>query len=130
MKMSVLHQAILYGALMLLGLSLVIPGLVDALRPTTGSKWLIAADVDAKGHLRGLNGMMTAIGAIALWACWDLQNARSLVEALGAVMVFVAAARIYSMAVDGFPNLSGKLYVSVEAALGGIFLAWPPPIGA
>src|SRR5258708_4303311 len=130
MKMSVLHQAILYGALMLLGLSLVIPGLVDALRPTTGSKWLIAADVDAKGHLRGLNGMMTAMGAFGLWAWWDLKNARFVVEALGAVMVLVAAARIYSMAVDGFPTLSGKLYVGVEGARGAFFLAWPPPIGA
>jgi len=128
--MSALHRAILYVSLVFLGLSLVVPGLMDALRPTTGSKWLIAADVDAKGHLRGLNAMMAAIGAIALWACWDLPNARSLVEALGAVMVFVAAARIYSMVVDGFPNLTGRLYLGVEAMLGAIFLAWPPPIVA
>ena len=128
--MSAVHQAILYVSLVFLGLSLVVPGLTDTLRTATGSKWLIAADVDAKGHLRGLNGMMTAIGAIALWACWDLPNARSLVEALGAVMVFVAAARAYSLAVDGFPNLTGKLYLGVEAALGAIFLAWPPPIVA
>ena len=86
---------------MLLGLSLVIPGLVDALRPTTGTRWLIAADVDAKGHLRGLNGMMAAIGVIALWACCDLQNARSLVEALGAVMVLVAVLKICATACSG-----------------------------
>jgi hypothetical protein len=128
--MSVVHQAILYVSLVFLGLSLVLPGLTDTLRPATGSTWLIAADVDAKGHLRGLNGMMTAIGAIALWACWDLPNARPLVEALGAVMVFVAAARIYSTVVDGFPNLTGKLYLGVEAVLGTIFLGWPPPIAA
>ena len=128
--MSAVHQAILYVSLVFLGLSLVVPGLMDALRPTTGSKWLIAADVDAKGHLRGLNAMMAAIGAIALWACWDLPNARSLVEALGAVMVFVAAARLYSMVVDGFPSLTGKLYLGVEAVLGTIFLGWPPPIAA
>jgi uncharacterized protein YjeT (DUF2065 family) len=128
--MSAVHQAILYASLVFLGLSLVVPGLMDTLGPTTGSKWLIAVNVDAKAHLRGLNGMMIAIGAIALWACWDLPNARSLVEALGAVLVFVAAARIYSMVVDGFPNLTGKLYLGVEAALGAIFLAWPPPIVA
>jgi len=128
--MSAVHQAILYVSLVFLGLSLVVPGLLDALRPTTGSKWLIAADVGAKGHLRGLNGMMTAIGAIALWACWDLPNARPQVEALGAVMVFVAAARIYSIVVDGLPNLTGKLYLGVEAGLGTIFLGWPPPIVA
>ena len=106
--MSAVHQAILYVSLVFLGSSLVIPGVGDTLRVTTGSKWLIASDIDAKGHLRGLNGMMAAIGAIALWACWDLPNAQSLVEALGAVMAFVAAARIYSMVVDGFPNLTGK----------------------
>ena len=128
--MSAAHQAILYVSLMSLGLSLVVPGLTDTLRRATGSKWLIAADVGAKGHLRGLNGMMTAIGAIALWACWDLPNAGPLVEALGAVMVFVAAARIYSMVVDGFPNLTGQLYLGVEATLGAVFLAWPPPIVA
>jgi hypothetical protein len=127
--MSAVHQAILYASLAFLSLSLVIPGLIDTLRASTGTNWLIAVDVNAKGHLRGLNGMMTALGAIALWACWDLPNARPLVEALGAVMAFVAAARLYSMAVDGFPNLAGKLYLLVEAALGTIFLSWPPPIG-
>jgi hypothetical protein len=128
--MSALHRAILYVSLVFLGLSLVVPGLTDTLRTATASKCLIAADVDAKGHLRGLNAMMAAIGAIALWACWDLPNARSLVEALGAVMVFVAAARLYSMVVDGFPSLTGKLYLGIEAALGTIFLGWPPPIVA
>jgi len=128
--MGALHQTILYASLVFLGLSLTIPGLIETLRTTTGSTWLIAADVNAKGHLRGLNGMMTAVGAIALWACWALPEARSLVEALGAVMAFVAASRIYSMAVDGLPNLTAKLYLGIEAALGAIFLGWPPPIGA
>jgi hypothetical protein len=45
-------------------------------------------------------------------------------------MVFVVAARIYSMVVDRFPNLTGKLYLGVEAARGTIFLGWPPPIVA
>jgi hypothetical protein len=128
--MRALHQTILYASLVFLGLSLTIPGLIETLRTTTGSTWLIAADVNAKGHLRGLNGMMTAVGVIALWACWDLSAARSLIEALGAVMAFVAASRIYSMAVDGLPNLTGKLYLGIEAALGAIFLGWPPPICA
>jgi hypothetical protein len=56
--MSAVHQAILYVSLVFLGLSLVFPGLTDTLRVTTGSKWLVAADVEAKGHLRGLNAMM------------------------------------------------------------------------
>ena len=127
--MSPVHQAILYLSLVFLGLSLVIPGLFDVLRPTAGSKWLIAADADARGHLRGLSGMMAALGTIALWACWDLPNARSVVEVLGVVMVFVAAARIYSMVVDGSPRLAGKLYLGAEAALAMVFLSWPPPNG-
>ena|SRR5579859_7018483 len=128
--MGALHQTILYASLVFLGLSLTIPGLIETLKTTTGSAWLIAADVNAKGHLRGLNGMMTAVGVLALWVCWDLPEARSLVEALGAVMAFVAASRIYSMAVDGLPGLTGTLYLGIEAALGAIFLGWPPPIGA
>jgi hypothetical protein len=44
------------------------------------------------------------------------------------VMAFVAAARAYSMAVDGIPNLPGRLYLGVEATLAIIFLSWPPPI--
>jgi len=43
-------------------------------------------------------------------------------------MAFIAASRIYSMAVDGLPNVTGKLYLGVEAALGAIFLGWPSPI--
>ena len=125
--MGALHQTILYASLVFLGLSLTIPGLIETLRPTTGSRWLIAADLNAKGHLRGLNGAMTAVGMIALWACWDLQNARSLVVPLGAVMAFVAGSRIYSMAVDGLPNITGALYLGIEVMLGVIFLAWPPP---
>jgi Domain of unknown function (DUF4345) len=127
--MEVAHQAILYGALLFLGVTLTIPGLIDTLRTTTGSERLIAADVSAKGHLRGLNGMMTAVGAIALWACWDLPAARPLVEAIGLIMGFVAAARIYSMVLDGVPRPAGMLYLGIEAALSVIFLGWPPPVG-
>ena len=127
--MGALHQTIFYASLVLLGLSLFIPGLIETLRTTTGSTWLIAADVNAKGHLRGLNGMMTAVGVIALWACWDLPAARFLVEAVGVIMIFVAAARIYSMALDGVPGPAGILYLGIESALGAIFLGWPPPVG-
>jgi hypothetical protein len=33
----------------------------DTLKDDDGSKWLVAADVNAKSHLRGLNGMMAAV---------------------------------------------------------------------
>ena len=127
--MGVLHQTILYAALVFVGTSLFIAGLIDTLRSTTGCEWLVAADVNAKGHLRGLNGTMCAVGVIALWACWDLSAARSLVEAVGVIMIFVAAARIYSMALDGVPGPAGILYLGIESALGAIFLGWPPPVG-
>ena len=128
MAMSAIHQLILYVSLGFLGLSLLIPGLTDAFRVTTGQKWLVAADVGARNHLRALNGMMAAVGMIALWACWDLPMARSLVRALGTIMVFLVAARVYSMVVDGVPGLANNVYLGVEASLGTMFLGWPPPM--
>jgi Domain of unknown function (DUF4345) len=129
MAMSAIHQLILYASLGFLELSLLIPGLTDTFRVTTGQKWLVAADVDARNHLRALNGMMAAVGVIALWACWELATARSLVRALGTLMVFLVVARIYSMVVDGIPSLANNVYLGVEAALGTMFLGWPPPMG-
>jgi hypothetical protein len=129
MAMSALHQLTLYVSLGFLGLSLLVPGLADAFRVTTGQKWLVAGDVDARNHLRALNGMMAAVGMIALWACWDLPMARTLVTALGAIMAFLVVARIYSMVVDGVPGLANNVYLGVEAALGAVFLGWPPPMG-
>lgn len=124
--MSALHQLMLYASLGFLGLSLLIPGLTDTFRVTTGQRWLVAADVDARNHLRALNGMMAAVGVIALWACWNLATARPLVTALGTLMVFLVIARVYSMVVDGAPGLANNAYLGVEAALGIMFLGWPP----
>jgi hypothetical protein len=73
--------------------------------------------------------MMAALGMISLWTCCDLPRARSLVEALGALMVFLVAARVYSMAVDGIPGRASRIYLGVEAILGAIFLGRPPPTG-
>src|ERR1700676_3090793 len=122
MAMSAIHQLILYASLGFLGLSLLIPGLMDAFRVTTGQKWLVAADVDARNHLRALNGMMAAVGMIALWACWELPMARCLVRGVGTIMVFLVVARIYSMVVDGVPSLANTVYLGVEASLGTMFL--------
>jgi len=119
----------LYASLGFLGFSLLIPGLTDAFRVTTGQRWLVAADVDARNHLRALNGMMAAVGVIALSACWNLATARPLVTALGTLMVFLVVARVYSMVVDGAPGLANNVYLGVEAALGIMFLGWPPPMG-
>jgi hypothetical protein len=92
--MSALHQLILYVSLGFLGLSLLIPGFMDTFWVTTGRKWLAAADVNAKNHLRALNAMMAAVGLMALSACWDLAAARPLVTALGTLMVFIVVARV------------------------------------
>jgi hypothetical protein len=52
-----------------------------------------------------------------------------LVDVLGALMVFLVIARIYSTIVDGVPGRASKIYLGVEAISGAIFLAWPPPVG-
>lgn len=127
--MSFVHQTVLYLSLGFLGLSLLIPGLIEVCRRATGQQWLVAENVDAVNHLRALNGMMAALGIISLGACWDLPSARLLVEALGVVMVFLVAARVCSMVVDGIPGLASTVYLGVEAGLGALLLGWPPPAG-
>ena len=121
------HELVLYASLGVLGLSLVIPGVGGVFKPGIGRTWLVAENVDAKNHLRALNAMMAALGAVALYACWDLERSRSLVLALGAVMAALVVARITSLIVDGRPGIWTLVYLAVEAALAVIFLGWPPP---
>ena len=125
--MSAAHMAVLYSLLVLLGLSLIGPGLVGAFRPRVGLTWLIAEAPDAKSHLRGLNAMMAALGMVALWACWDLENARGQVLALGLVMGVVVVNRLYSLLLDGPPGSQSVIYLGFEALLAAVFLGWPPP---
>ena len=117
----------LYGLLGLLGLSLVIPGVIGVIRPSIGQSWLVAETIDAKNHLRAVNAMIAALGAVALWACWDLERSRLLVLALGVVMAALVAARLYSVVVDGAPGASSWVYLAVETVLAAAFLGWPPP---
>ena len=125
--MTPAHALTLYVLLGLLGLSLIIPGLLGMFRLSEGSKWLFAETVDARNHLRALNGMMTAVGIIALWACWDITGARGLVIGLGIVMAALVVARLYSLVIDGLPGGMTILYLAVEVLMATIFLAWPPP---
>ena len=125
--MSAAHMAVLYSLLVLLGLSLIGPGLAGAVRPGIGRTWLIADAPDAKSHLRGLNAMMAGLGMVALWACWDLENARGLVLALGLVMAVLVVTRLYSLMVDGSPGSHTIIYLGVEVLLAAVFLGWPPP---
>ena len=121
------HALTLYILLGFLGISLIIPGLMGVFRLSEGSRWLFAETVDAKNHLRALNGMMTAMGIVALWACLDITEARGIVIALGLVMMALVVARLYSMAIDGLPGGLTMLYLIVEALMATIFLTWPPP---
>ncbi len=125
--MVLAHKLVLYGLLGLLGLSLVIPGVIGVFRPGVGQAWLVAETIDAKNHLRAVNAMIAALGAVALWACWDLERSRLLVMALGVVMAALVAARVYSVVVDGVPGPSSWTYLAVESVLAGVFLGWPPP---
>ncbi len=125
--MSAAHMSVLYALLSMLGLSLIFPGLAGVFRPNIGRTWLIAEKADAKNHLRGLNAMMTALGMVALWACWDLEGSRLLVLALGVVMAALVVARLYSWLIDGPPGSTSQTYLVIEALLAAVFLLWPPP---
>ena len=126
--MSAAHMAVLYSLLVLLGMCLIGPGLTGAFGPRVGRIWLIAEAPDAKSHLRGLNAMMAALGMVALWACWDLKNARGLVLALGLVMAVLVVSRLYSLLLDGPPGSHTIVYLGVEVLLAAVFLGWPPPL--
>ncbi len=125
--MTLGHMGVLYGLLVLLGFSLLVPGLAGVFRVKIGRTWLVADAADARSHLRGLNAMMAAIGMLALWACWDLERARLLVLGLGVVMLVVAVARLYSCLVDGPPGATTLGYLALESIMAGVFLLWPPP---
>ncbi len=127
--MTLIHQIVLYGALIFLGLSLLIPGVMGVVRPETSAAGKLVADgADAQSHLRSLNAMMAAVGALALWACIDLAGSRALVVALGVILAALVPARLWSIARDGAPGAMTWLYLGVEAALAGLFLLWPPPV--
>lgn len=125
--MSFTHKLVLYGLLGFLGLSLLIPGLIELLKPKIGSSGLSAETLDAQNHLRAVSAMIAALGAIALWACFDLEHQRRLVLALGVVMAFLAIGRVYSLIVDGLPGPVSLAYLAIESLMAWVFLAWPPP---
>jgi Domain of unknown function (DUF4345) len=125
--MTLLHKALLYGLLGFLSISLVLPGLVELCKSQPGSPGLVPSSLDAKNQFRALQGMMVGVGALALWACLDLEHARMLVLALGVVMSVLVAARLYSLMVDGMPGFMTLIYLAVEGGMAVAFLIWPPP---
>ncbi len=125
--MTPAHKIVLLALLGFLGLSLVVPGVLNVVRKDHGTPWLVAQTVDAGSHLRALNAMMAVVGLAALWACWDLERARLVVLGLGVTMAALVAARLYSIVVDGWPQPTTLVYLAVEAAMAAVFLLWPPP---
>ncbi len=125
--MNILHKLVLYGLLGLVGVSLLLPGLMEMLKLQPGSPGLTPATLDAKNQFRALQGMMAAVGMLALWACVELEHARVLVLALGIIMLATVVARVYSLSVDGLPGAMTLVYLVVETLLAVAFLIWPPP---
>ena len=126
--MTLAHKMVLYALLLMLGFSLLIPGLMNMFRPGMGGDVIFAETTDGKSHLRAVNGMIAALGSVSLWACIDIGRSRLIVLALGIVLTFLVVARAYSIIVDGMPGISSITYLAVEAVMAAIFLLWPPPV--
>lgn len=125
--MVLIHKIVLYGLLGVVGISLLIPGLMALLKLEPGNQGLMLFSTDAKNQFRALYAMMAGVGVLALWACMDLEGARTLVLSLGIIMTLTAFARCYSIFVDGVPSATSQRYLFTETVLALVFLLWPPP---
>lgn len=124
--MDFVHKFVLYAALGFLGVSLIVPGLIEIIKTIPDGGVRPSESVDAKNQFRALNGMMMGVGIMAFWTCFYLEQSRSLIIVLGYILLMVAAARLFSIIVDGFPGTMSWLYLAVELVLGSLFLVWPP----
>jgi len=122
-----LHKYTLAFLLLFLGLSLIIPGMMNMLRPSMSGDVIIAESISGKNHLRAVNAMIASIGILAIWACIDIAHSRQLVIGLGIVLLFLAAARTYSIIIDGIPSYSLIIYLIIESLMAILFILWPPP---
>ncbi len=125
--MTLTHKIVLYAALVLLGLGLLIPGLLELARTKTGTAFLIAENVEARNHLRALNGMMAGMGIAALLICLNLEAMRWPVIGLGVIMAGVVAGRVWSILIDGSPGGATLFYLATDIGFAALFLLWPPP---
>ena len=126
--MILLHKLVLYALLGSLGVSLLLPGLMELFKVQPGSSDLVLTTTDARNQFRALHGMMAGLGILAFWACLDIEGSRSLVLGLGVIMAMLVIARGYSIIVDGIPGKMSMVYFVTELALALVFLLWPPPI--
>ena len=126
--MILLHKLLLYGLLGFLGISLLLPGLVELFKVQPGSSDMVLTTTDARNQFRALHGMMAGLGILAFWACLDIEGSRNLVLGLGGIMAMLVMARGYSIVVDGMPGTMSMVYLVVELTLALVFLLWPPPV--
>lgn len=126
--MTLLHKLVLYGSLGSLGVSLILPGMSQLFRVQPGSPDLILGSTDAKNQFRALQGMMVGVGMWALWACLDIERARTLVLGLGIIMAMLVIARGYSILMDDLPGPLSCAYLFIELSFCILFLGWPPPL--
>ena len=126
--MVLLHKLVLYGLLGFLGISLLLPGLMELFKIQPGGSDLVLTNTDARNQFRALHGMMAGLGILAFWACLNIEGARSLVLGLGVIMATLVVARGYSILVDGIPGTMSMVYFVTELALALVFLLWPPPV--
>lgn len=125
-SMTVVHKIVLCTCLIFLAMSLILPGLIEVFKLKAGFGGLLPETVEAKNQFRAMNGMMAGMGILALWSCIDFENSRTIVMMLGAVLLVVAAARVYSVFVDGVPGLMSWVYLAIEMVFSAVFLLWPP----
>lgn len=125
--MTPAHKYTLWLLLGFLGLSLVIPGLINMLRPSMEGDVVYTDSISGRNHLRALNAMIAAVGVLAIGACFDINHSRRLVMALGLILLFIVLARAYSLFIDGMPSFSIIVYLLFELIMALVFLLWPPP---
>ena len=126
--MILLHKLLLYGLLGFLGISLLLPGLVELFKVQPGSSDMVLTTTDARNQFRALHGMMAGLGILAFWACLDIEGSRNLVLGLGVIMAMLVMSRGYSIILDGMPGTMSMVYLVVELTLALVFLLWPPPL--
>lgn len=115
----------LTALLMLLGLSLLIPGIIEMFRVDT--EGLQTESVCQLNQYRALHGMMAGLGLIACLACWRLESSRHLILGIGITLLLVVTARLYSLVYDGLAGKMTLFYLLVESFMAIIFLLLAPP---
>lgn len=114
------------AALLLLGVSLLIPGIVGLFAGHI-------AGMDPRGNnsdwnqLYGLQGMMAGIGAVACWCAGSVERNRMTIAALGWLLVFTVSARVLAVIMHGWPAPKIMGYALAEAVFASLLLIGSRP---